>query len=141
VLTVAGVGAMAMLNASLPVLRVLRFPFTLIGLLPIASGLAIGFVAMHRFLVGEGTTLSPSAKPEELVVEGLFRFSRNPMYLGLSAAVAGTGLLFGTLTPCLVAAGFVLVIDRLYIPPEEEALSRRFGASYDRYRQTTPRWI
>lgn len=89
---------------------------------------------------GSGTP-APVDPPKRFVAEGLYRYSRNPMYLGVLLAILGHGLIlasprvfaYGALM-WLVFHGFV----RLY---EERELSRRFGAEYDEYRRRVPRWI
>ena len=73
-----------------------------------------------------------------LVTDGLFRFSRNPMYLGMSAALMGLGVVLGTLLPLLVTVAFVIIADRWYIRFEAAAMRRKFGHAYA---QRTRRWF
>lgn len=95
---------------------------------------------VHFAVEGLGTP-APFAPPKHLVVGGLYRYVRNPMYVAIAAAVAGQGLLLGQ--PVLYAAlavGAIPVVAfvRLY---EEPVLARKFGADYEEYRRNVPRWL
>jgi len=87
------------------------------------------------------TTLRPTGLPGVLVEEGPYRFGRNPMYLGMVAALLGLALALGV--PALVAAAvaFVTVLDRARIPFEEATLKRSFGGWYSDYTAHVRRWI
>jgi protein-S-isoprenylcysteine O-methyltransferase Ste14 len=107
--------------------------------------IAVGAVALlHAFLrfVVEGLgTPAPVAPTERLVVGGLYRHVRNPMYLAVAATIVGQGLVFGSLSLLVYAAAFLAVtvaFVRLY---EEPTLQRQFGAQYDAYRQAVPGWV
>ncbi len=90
-----------------------------------------------------GTTVNPT-RPDTasaLVATGVYRFTRNPMYLGLLSVLAGWA---AWLSNAVAFAGpllFVLYIDRFQIVPEEKALAAKFGAAFDDYRRRTRRWI
>ena len=89
------------------------------------------------------TTVDPRS-PEAasaLVTGGVFRFSRNPMYLGMALLLLGWGLFLGNLPGLLLVAGFVIWINRFQIAPEERALAARFGPAFARYCGETRRWI
>lgn len=97
--------------------------------------------AFARF-VREGVgTPAPAAPTERLVVGGLYRFVRNPMYLAVSGAILGQALLLGR--PVLLVYGALITavnatFVRLY---EEPTLRRQFGADYDAYRRAVPGWL
>jgi protein-S-isoprenylcysteine O-methyltransferase Ste14 len=116
------------------------FPLNLAGLLLGGLGLAICFAA-HRQFKKIGTTLYPFSQPGKLVTDGLFRYTRNPMYLGLTIFLSGAWLLFGSLSPGVFVVAFLLIADRWYIAHEEQRLLDTFGATYAAYQATTPRWI
>lgn len=80
-------------------------------------------------------------RSSSLVTTGLFSISRNPMYVGLALLLTGWALLLGTLLPWAGLPIFVLLITELQIRPEEAALERLFGAKYEGYRKSVPRWI
>jgi protein-S-isoprenylcysteine O-methyltransferase Ste14 len=118
----------------------LHFPFNLAGLLLGGLGLAICFTAQQQFKK-IGTTLYPFSQPDRLVTDGLFRYTRNPMYLGLTIFLTGAWLLLGSLTPLGIVVAFLLIADRWYIAHEEQRLLDTFGATYAAYQARTPRWI
>jgi protein-S-isoprenylcysteine O-methyltransferase Ste14 len=106
----------------------------------VAAGLACLLESFARFaLVGLGTP-APVAPTETLVVSGLYRYVRNPMYLAVLGLVAGQGLLLGT-TPVLRYAAILAVLFHLFVLAyEEPTLARQFGASYAAYRAGVRRW-
>jgi len=123
-----------------PILTILRFPFNLGGLLVGGAGLAICFAAQRQFKQ-VGTTLYPFNKPEKLVTDGLFHYTRNPMYLGLTLLLAGAWLFLGSLSPMGVVVAFQQIAGRWYIAHEEQRLRGVFGKAYTDYQARTPRWI
>ncbi len=115
-------------------------PIRLASLLPLGIGLAIITVALGLFRRHTTTTV-PFETPSHLVLTGPYRFTRNPMYLGLTATylgVAGTQL---RLWPILLLPAVVLYLDRLVIPLEEDRLGQRFGEEYAEYRSRVRRWL
>jgi protein-S-isoprenylcysteine O-methyltransferase Ste14 len=103
-----------------------------------AAGLVHAFV---RFVVEGAGTPAPVAPPERLVVGGLYRFVRNPMYVAVVAAVVGQALLLGRLV-LLAYAVVVWVVVALFVRGyEEPTLHRQFGAGYDAYRRAVPAWL
>ena len=83
----------------------------------------------------------PFSKPEKLVTGGLFRFTRNPMYLGLTILLTGVWVLLGSVSPGIFVLAFLLIADRWYITYEEAQLLAVFGAKYVAYQAQTSRWI
>lgn len=132
--------AMLALHGWLPGAAWLRPPGTALALLPVLAGLALAFSAARLF-VRAGTPLEPWASPTALVAAGPFRFTRNPMYLGLALCLAGLALWLGTATPLLVIPLFVLVITFGFIRREERRLEERFGEPYRHYCARVRRWI
>ncbi|MFZ5909310.1 MAG: methyltransferase family protein [Chloroflexota bacterium] len=131
---------MLLLNWLYPIGLLVHFPFNLAGSLLNGLGLTICFVA-HRQFKKIGTTLYPFSQPGKLVMDGLFHYTRNPMYLGLTVFLAGVWLFLGSLSPGIFVAAFLLVADRWYITYEEQQLLAVFGATYAAYQAKTPRWI
>ena len=99
-----------------------------------AAGLAIELVAVAAFIRAR-TTANPLApeRASELVTDGLYRISRNPMYLGMALLLAGWGLWLGNGASLLGIAVFVLYITRFQIMPEEAALAARSGPQFAAY--------
>ncbi|WP_417667253.1 methyltransferase family protein [Roseibium sp.] len=92
---------------------------------------------------GLGTTVNPT-RPEtssRLAVTGCYRFSRNPMYLGMLLGIAAVALALGSLLALVVLPGFVWYMNRFQIEPEERALGTLFGEDYRAYCQKVRRWI
>lgn len=109
------------------------------GLLTLAAGTVLVH-AFARFVVEGAGTPAPVAPTERLVVGGLYRHVRNPMYVAVLAAITGQALLLGRpiLLGYAAAAGAVMAaFARWY---EEPALRRRFGDQYERYREAVPGW-
>ena len=102
-----------------------------------ALALALGAFIRAR------TTVNPLA-PEEaatLVTTGLYRISRNPMYLAMAAILTGGAFLMGNLSAFVAPILFVWLMTEFQIKPEERALQARFGEAFDAYRIRTRRWI
>lgn len=111
------------------------------GLLLILPGAAIVMDSFVRFVrVGRGTP-APVAPPDRLVVSGLYRHVRNPMYVGILAIAIGEALLWGRSALLGYAAVLWLAFHLFVTLHEEPALRRRFGPQYDTYRRVVRRWI
>ncbi len=112
-----------------------------LGFALIAVGPLVYLPCARDFLrVGRGTPF-PLDPPREFVATGLYRWTRNPMYVGFAATLAGEALAFGSWPLALWAASMVLVWHLFVVFHEEPDLRRRFGASYERYCAEVPRWI
>jgi protein-S-isoprenylcysteine O-methyltransferase Ste14 len=111
-----------------------------LGVLLVLAGLVVLIQAFARFVSeGFGTPL-PAAPPKHLVVGGLYRWVRNPMYVAMLAVILGQGLLFGQLGPLVYAVilwAAAAIVVRWH---EEPVLARRFGSDYDVYRRAVPAW-
>jgi protein-S-isoprenylcysteine O-methyltransferase Ste14 len=115
-------------------------PLRVLGAVLIAAGLVVLVQAFVRFVVEGVGTPAPIAPTEHLVVGGLYRHVRNPMYLAVAAVIVGQALVLGRPALLLYAAAFVAVTAifvRLY---EEPTLRGRFGAEYEAYRRAVPGW-
>jgi protein-S-isoprenylcysteine O-methyltransferase Ste14 len=105
-------------------------------------GLAIVSAAVISFRT-HGTTVNPMtpAASTAVVTGGVFRFSRNPMYLGMLVALAGWAAYLANVTAFLLLPVFVIYLNRFQIRPEEQALLARFGPPYSQYMAAVRRWI
>ena len=128
------------LDFSLPGLTLIPSPWTLLGILPISTGLALNLSADQIFHRAE-TTVNPFDLPTALVTSGLYRYTRNPMYLGFILILTGMAILLGSLTPFLVVPAFWLLLDRLFISLEEQNLALKFVARWEMYKSRTRRWL
>lgn len=88
-----------------------------------------------------GTPLIPFRQPEALVVTGLYRYTRNPMYLGMLLFLIGVAWSTGTLSPWLIPPLFVVIIHYRFILGEEALLREVFGDEYSRYKSKVRRWL
>jgi protein-S-isoprenylcysteine O-methyltransferase Ste14 len=106
----------------------------------VAAGVTVLLWCVWDFLAAGKGTLAPVDPPRRLVVRGLYRFTRNPMYNGVVAVVLGEAWLFRS-ARLLVYALIVAVIFHLFVLLyEEPALAARFGDAYQSYRRAVPRW-
>ena len=107
----------------------------------LASLSIAGAAAIH--FRRSGTTLEPFQpdRASVLITSGANTISRNPMYVGLAGLLLAHAVWRGSWVALLPVAGFVVLIDRLQVQAEEAALLEKFGAEYDAYRATSPRWI
>ena len=99
----------------------------------------LGVVSFRR----AGTTVNPT-KPQatsSLVSGGIYRFSRNPMYLGFLLVLVGCAVFLGNALAFIFIPAFVLYMNRFQITPEERALSSMFGAEFTAYKQRVRRWL
>jgi protein-S-isoprenylcysteine O-methyltransferase Ste14 len=115
-------------------------PLRVVGGILIAAGVAVLLSAFWRFAVEGLGTPAPVAPPERLVVGGLYRFVRNPMYVAVEATILGQGLLLGQLILFAYAGVFALAVSAFVHFYEEPTLLRRFGAEYESYRRAVPAW-
>lgn len=106
------------------------------------AGLGVDAVSVAAFVKAK-TTVNPLApsRAEKLVVEGLFKISRNPMYLGMLLLLVGAFAYFGEGLNAAFLAAFVVFITELQIKPEERALEEKFGDDYRAYKRRVRRWL
>ncbi|MBT2547395.1 isoprenylcysteine carboxylmethyltransferase family protein [Arthrobacter sp. ISL-65] len=110
------------------------------GLLVAAGGSVIANSFVRFALEGVGTP-APFAPPKHLVVSGLYRYVRNPMYVSIAAAVVGQSLLLGQPILFGYAALGAVPVAAFVVFYEEPTLVRKFGAEYLEYRKNVPRWL
>jgi protein-S-isoprenylcysteine O-methyltransferase Ste14 len=115
-------------------------PLRVVGAALLLAGLVVLLDAFARF-VREGLgTPAPVAPTERLVVGGLYRYVRNPMYLAVGSIIVGQAVLLGQLVLLLYAALFGLAVWAFVRWYEEPTLMRQFGAEYEEYRRAVPGW-
>lgn len=114
----------------------------LLGGLFAAGGLAVaasGVAAFRR----QRTTVDPRypERATALVAEGVYRWTRNPMYVGFVTIAAGAAVALGSPLALLGPGVLTVYLDRVQIPAEEMALRARFGAPFESYARTVNRWV
>ncbi len=107
---------------------------------PLLAGLALLIWARVQFRQSDSEILT-FAEPRNLNTEGVFRYSRNPMYLGFVLILLGAALFVNTWCAFTVPALFFAACNWWYVPAEEENLRRVFGATYEDYAARTRRWM
>jgi protein-S-isoprenylcysteine O-methyltransferase Ste14 len=112
-----------------------------IGLLPLVAGACIYFKCAWDFAVTGLGTPAPIDMPRRLVVKGLYRFVRNPMYVGVAWFVVGQAILFGSSAVGIYIACVWLICNLFVVFYEEPTLRRKFGAEYEEYCRRVPRWL
>lgn len=134
-----GMWGIAQLDFSIPAPRMARLATAAILAL-VGVAVAIGAVASFW---RAGTTINPT-KPETtsaLVRSGVYRLTRNPIYLGDVFLLLAWAVFLSSVLALLGPLAFALYIDRFQILPEERALAKKFGAEYAAYRAKVRRWL
>jgi protein-S-isoprenylcysteine O-methyltransferase Ste14 len=115
-------------------------PLRVVGAVLLAGGVSVLVHAFARFVVEGLGTPAPAAPTRRLVVGGLYRYVRNPMYLAVEAGIGGQALVLWQ-PALLLYAGLVWVTVAAFVRwYEEPTLARRFGAEYEAYRVAVPGW-
>ena len=112
----------------------------ILGVVMIAAGALALLHSFARFVVEGVGTPAPVAPTDRLVIGGLYRHVRNPMYLAVGALIVGQALLFGQLALLLYAAGFFAAVAGFAHLYEEPVLAEQFGDEYEAYRRAVPGW-
>lgn len=126
----------------LPQWRFASFGLQILAALFVIAGLMVELISVSLFFKSK-TTVNP-LKPEKsqaLVTSGLYRFSRNPMYLGMLLMLTGLTLWLGNPIGVLPLIIFVAYITTFQIKPEEAVLQRIFGTAYSHYQDSVRRWL
>ena len=124
----------------LPVSTVLPSPWNFAGVILIVAGVLIVIGPASSFSRA-GTTIKPFQESSALVTTGMYRITRNPMYLGMVTVLTGVAALTGSSSPFVMPVLFVPVLNSRVIRHEEEMLEERFGEEYRAFKQSVRRWI
>jgi protein-S-isoprenylcysteine O-methyltransferase Ste14 len=116
-------------------------PLRVVGVVLIAVGVLALLDSFRRFVVEGLGTPAPVAPTEELVVSGLYRYVRNPMYVGVAATIFGQALALGQLVLFAYGAVFVAVVAAFVRWYEEPTLARTYGEQYEAYRRSVRAWV
>jgi len=132
--------AMAVFHVGFPLARPIGEPYRYGGAVVVALGLALIVWAAALFRRA-GTGIVPFSDATALVGAGPYRWTRNPMYLGMAAILLGAAIVLGSVTPFIVIPAFMALITERFIAPEEEMLGKVFGQSYADYKARVRRWL
>ena len=133
---------MWLLNKHIPVAQFIETPWNKAGLGIIVIAGTLDLWSLFLFFK-KHTTFNPM-KPETttgLVITGLYKISRNPMYVGMLIMLFGFAVWLGSVTPFLVLPLFYFVITAMQIKPEERFLLEKFGEEYQSYKDSVRRWL
>jgi protein-S-isoprenylcysteine O-methyltransferase Ste14 len=111
-----------------------------VGALLVIAGTAVVVACFARFVTEGRGTPAPVAPTQQLVVGGIYRYIRNPMYVGVAAAIAGQALLFASWGLVVWLGVFLAVVVAFVKGYEEPSLKTQFGEEYERYRAAVPGW-
>ena len=111
-----------------------------VGLAMSLVGFLLGIAAFIEFRKAH-TTLDPHGSAKQLVTSGIYRYTRNPIYLGFLLLVMGLPLYSGLYWGIILAPLYVLLMNRLIIQHEEAYLERKFGKTYTNYTTDVRRWV
>ncbi len=128
------------LHKWLPIISLVPAPWNYAGIVFIAIGVSIVVLPATAFSRA-GTTVIPFHESSTLVTTGLFRVTRNPMYVGMVSALVGVAILLGTLTPFVAPLLFIPTLNARVIRHEEVMLEDIFGDEYIAYKAQVRRWI
>lgn len=123
-----------------PIKKVVYPPYTYAGFIMILFG-AIMNLWTDRLFKENNTTVKPYLEPTSLITSGPFSLSRHPMYLGMASVLLGVAVNHGTIITFVFPLLFVILMETLFIPFEEETLIRTYGVDYRDYQSKVRRWI
>ena len=123
-----------------PIKKVVYPPYTYAGFIMILFG-AIMNLWTDRLFKENNTTVKPYLEPTSLITSGPFSLSRHPMYLGMASVLLGVAVNHGTIITFVFPLLFVILMEILFIPFEEETLIRIYGVDYRDYQNKVRRWV
>jgi protein-S-isoprenylcysteine O-methyltransferase Ste14 len=132
--------AMLPLHFLAPLGTVIPSPVSYSGAVLVAAGVAM-VVWSRRAFQAAHTPIVPFTESTALVRHGLYRWTRNPMYVGAVLLVSGVAVLFGSMSPLGVAVAYFVILQEGFIRHEERLLEQRFGEDYRTYRRSVRRWL
>ena len=131
---------MIVLHYLTPIYQLFSAPLRYVGVPFVVGGICVVAVAANAFS-RVGTPIVPFEKSTVVVSGGLFRFSRNPMYLGMVMALVGVALLLGSAVAFVPIPIFVCLIQYQFISREEKFLEELFGKEYLEYKGKVRQWL
>ncbi len=105
-----------------------------------ALGFATMIIAWRQFK-DRNIAICPTVETKEMITIGIYRYSRNPMYLGIGCMMLGISVMAGFLSYYLATALFFAIIQFIFSPFEEAKLAKNFGETYRLYAAVTRRWL
>lgn len=134
------VTVMAVLYFHAPGSEIIPLPWNLLGAIPLLLVVILIVKADAAFSQNE-TTVKPHEAPKVLITSGVFRVSRNPMYLGMVLILGGMAMLMGTISPFIVIPVFITCMHVIFIKTEERVLKEHSGEAWLAYKEKIRQWI
>ena len=131
---------MVLIRNMIVILKLIPQPYNYLGIILILLGLIMTIKVKKQFNK-INTEIHTFKKPQKLVTNGLFKFSRNPIYLGFLISLLGVWVLLGTVLLIIGCLLFILITNYWYISYEENEMEKQFGAEYRKYKSRVNRWI
>lgn len=135
-----GIALMFLLTLFAPGSPLMGPPWNGLGLIVMILG--VGLAGWSAKLFAKANTSTKSDQPvNALVTSGPYRFSRNPMYIGMVISLCGLAMVMSVMTPWIVPPLLIILLDRLFVQREEKQLREKFGRTYTDYCAQVRRWI
>ena len=132
--------ALFVLNNIIPLSILFYPPFNYFGVVIIFLGISL--ILWHAdYFKRYNTPIKPFEHSTHLIKDGMYRYSRNPIYLGMAVILFGGAMVLGSLSPFVVVPVFIIIIERAFIVKEEEFLESIFGDEYLEYKNSVRRWL
>jgi len=128
------------IHFAFPLQKIVPVPWNLLGIVPLACGVALNLIADKAFHQAK-TTVKPFEESAALLTTGVFRITRNPMYLGYVLILIGVALIVRSVTPYTFIVVFAVLMDQVFIRVEEQMLEQTFGPAWSAYTARVRRWI
>ena len=116
-------------------------PYWAAGLVPLCAGTLLLLWSVREFCVAGRATLAPWAPPKQLAITGPYRYSRNPMYVGVLAILIGWTTIWASRPLLVYLIAVFCAVQLRVVSAEEPWAARRFGSDWDAYRARVPRWL
>ena len=131
---------MWLMQSYLPVYQYIQPPFAYMGIIAVLCGITMAAISAGMFKQA-GTGLEPFDEATTLVTIGFYRFTRNPMYMGMFLMLLGVAFMMGGVGALLPVPVFVLIIRNNFVLGEERFMEAAFGQHYLDYKSEVRRWI
>lgn len=132
--------AMHLANSFVPLVRIFSVSWVPFGQVVVFLGFSLVIFTARMFRKAQ-TPLKPFVPVKAVITDGPFRYSRNPVYLGMFMILAGWAVYLGSASPWFVAAWFVYIICTYWVPMEEKQMEREMGEAYITYKSRVRRWL
>ncbi len=119
---------------------IIYFPWNLLGIIPVIIGAVLNLMADRAFKINK-TTVKPFEESSSLITTGVFKISRNPMYLGMALVLSGVCIFLGSITPYIIVVLFIMLVQTIFITGEEKMLADTFGDAWLEYKKKTRSWL